>query len=125
MCTRRQAPVLYSTLWLPADADPDAGAVCALLRVPEYDRVPGSSFIWLADISIKDPFFILPVLMGISMYLLSWIGSEKCAAESTGEDDELHVPGDDDVRAGEHGLRAEPLLYSTEHGRTSSAMVSG
>jgi YidC/Oxa1 family membrane protein insertase len=34
----------------------------------------GVSFLWLADISIKDPFYILPVLMGISMYLLSWIG---------------------------------------------------
>jgi len=37
----------------------------------EFRGVP---FLWLADISIKDPFFILPVLMGISMYLLSWIG---------------------------------------------------
>lgn len=34
----------------------------------------GVSFLWLADISTKDPFYILPVLMGISMYLLSWIG---------------------------------------------------
>jgi len=37
----------------------------------EFRGVP---FLWLADISIKDPFYILPVLMGISMYLLSWIG---------------------------------------------------
>jgi YidC/Oxa1 family membrane protein insertase len=37
----------------------------------EFRGVP---FLWLADISIKDPLFILPVLMGISMYLLSWIG---------------------------------------------------
>jgi YidC/Oxa1 family membrane protein insertase len=34
----------------------------------------GVSFLWLADISIKDPLYILPLLMGISMYLLSWIG---------------------------------------------------
>jgi YidC/Oxa1 family membrane protein insertase len=34
----------------------------------------GVSFLWLVDISNKDPFYILPVLMGISMYLLSWIG---------------------------------------------------
>jgi YidC/Oxa1 family membrane protein insertase len=37
----------------------------------EFRGVP---FLWLVDISVKDPFFILPVLMGISMYLLSWIG---------------------------------------------------
>ncbi len=37
----------------------------------EFRGVP---FLWLIDISVRDPFFILPVLMGISMYLLSWIG---------------------------------------------------
>ncbi len=37
----------------------------------EFRGVP---FLWLADISIKDPLYILPVLMGISMYVLSWIG---------------------------------------------------
>ena len=37
----------------------------------EFRGVP---FLWLADISAKDPFYILPVLMGISMYLLSYIG---------------------------------------------------
>lgn len=34
----------------------------------------GVSFLWLADISLKDPFYVLPVLMGISMYALSWVG---------------------------------------------------
>ena len=37
----------------------------------EFRGVP---FLWLHDISIKDPLFILPVLMGISMYVLSAIG---------------------------------------------------
>ena len=37
----------------------------------EFRGVP---FLWLTDISIKDPFYILPLLMGISMYILSWIG---------------------------------------------------
>ncbi len=37
----------------------------------EFRGVP---FMWLHDISIKDPFYILPLLMGMSMYLLSWIG---------------------------------------------------
>jgi len=34
----------------------------------------GVSFLWLADISLKDPYYILPVVMGLSMFLLSWIG---------------------------------------------------
>ena len=45
-----------------------------VFRFPEYNRVPGSSVPLAYDISIKDPLYILPVLMGISMYLLSWIG---------------------------------------------------
>jgi YidC/Oxa1 family membrane protein insertase len=34
----------------------------------------GVSFLWLADISLKDPLYILPLIMGGSMYVLSWIG---------------------------------------------------
>jgi YidC/Oxa1 family membrane protein insertase len=34
----------------------------------------GVSFLWLPDISLKDPYYILPIVMGLSMYLLSWIG---------------------------------------------------
>ena len=37
----------------------------------EFRGVP---FFWLHDISVKDPLYILPLLMGASMYLLSWIG---------------------------------------------------
>jgi YidC/Oxa1 family membrane protein insertase len=34
----------------------------------------GVSFLWMADISQRDPFYILPILMAVSMFLLSWIG---------------------------------------------------
>src|SRR5687767_12201487 len=37
----------------------------------EFRGVP---FLWLPDISLKDPYYILPVLLGVSMFLLSWIG---------------------------------------------------
>ncbi|MEP7087652.1 MAG: membrane protein insertase YidC [Gemmatimonadota bacterium] len=33
----------------------------------------GVSFLWLPDLSQRDPIFILPAIMGISMYVLSWI----------------------------------------------------
>jgi YidC/Oxa1 family membrane protein insertase len=32
------------------------------------------SFLWLPDISLRDPYFITPLVMGASMFLLSWIG---------------------------------------------------
>src|SRR5919109_2412837 len=34
----------------------------------------GVSFLWLPDISLKDPFYIVPILMGLTMFALSWIG---------------------------------------------------
>ena len=34
----------------------------------------GVSFLWLPDISMKDPFYVIPLAMGATMYLLSWIG---------------------------------------------------
>lgn len=34
----------------------------------------GVSFMWLSDISLKDPYYILPLAMGASMYALSWMG---------------------------------------------------
>ena len=37
----------------------------------EFRGVP---FLWLPDISLRDPFFITPILMGLSMFLMSWIG---------------------------------------------------
>jgi YidC/Oxa1 family membrane protein insertase len=40
----------------------------------EFRGVP---FMWLADLSMKDPFYILPLIMGVSMFVLSWIGSRN------------------------------------------------
>ncbi|MCC6318149.1 MAG: membrane protein insertase YidC [Gemmatimonadaceae bacterium] len=37
----------------------------------EFRGVP---FLWLTDISLKDPYYIVPLLMGVSMFVLSWIG---------------------------------------------------
>jgi YidC/Oxa1 family membrane protein insertase len=34
----------------------------------------GVSFLWLPDISLRDPLYIIPIVMGASMFLLSWIG---------------------------------------------------
>ena len=37
----------------------------------EFRGVP---FLWLPDISVKDPYYILPILMGVTMFITSWIG---------------------------------------------------
>jgi YidC/Oxa1 family membrane protein insertase len=34
----------------------------------------GVSFLWLPDLSLRDPLFITPLFMGASMFVLSWIG---------------------------------------------------
>lgn len=35
----------------------------------------GTSFLWLADLSAADPYFIMPVLMGISMFVMQLIST--------------------------------------------------
>jgi YidC/Oxa1 family membrane protein insertase len=34
----------------------------------------GVPFLWLPDLSLKDPYYITPLFMGVSMFVLSWIG---------------------------------------------------
>jgi len=34
----------------------------------------GVSFLWLPDLSRADPFYIIPIVMGASMFVLSWLG---------------------------------------------------
>jgi YidC/Oxa1 family membrane protein insertase len=34
----------------------------------------GVSFLWLPDLALRDPYYITPIVMGASMFLLSWIG---------------------------------------------------
>ena len=37
----------------------------------EFRGVP---FLWLPDLSLRDPTYVIPLVMGASMFLLSWIG---------------------------------------------------
>lgn len=47
----------------------------ALYFVFQYTiELRGASFLWLPDLSRFDPYFILPVVMGISMFVLSKVG---------------------------------------------------
>ncbi len=40
----------------------------------------GVQFLWMPDISLRDPFYITPILMGASMLVLSWIGMRAAPA---------------------------------------------
>jgi YidC/Oxa1 family membrane protein insertase len=37
----------------------------------------GVSFLWLPDISLADPYYIAPLMMGLSMFLMSWISMKN------------------------------------------------
>jgi YidC/Oxa1 family membrane protein insertase len=71
-------------LYREHNINPLAGCLPMLLPMPilftlffvfqgtiEFRGVP---FFWLPDLSLADPLYIIPLLMGASMFLLSWIG---------------------------------------------------
>ena len=43
----------------------------------EFRGVP---FLWLHDISLKDPYYLLPILVGATQFLMSWIGMRSAPA---------------------------------------------
>ncbi|HWH51653.1 MAG TPA: YidC/Oxa1 family insertase periplasmic-domain containing protein [Gemmatimonadaceae bacterium] len=34
----------------------------------------GVPFLWMPDLSLRDPYYITPIVMGLSMFVMSWIG---------------------------------------------------
>lgn len=46
----------------------------------EFRGVP---FLWLPDLSLKDPLYIIPLVMGASMFLLQWIGQRSMSSTNT------------------------------------------
>ena len=63
--------------------NPLAGCVPMLLPMPvlitlffvfrNTIQLRGESFLWLPNLAAADPYYILPVLMGLSMFLMQWI----------------------------------------------------
>jgi YidC/Oxa1 family membrane protein insertase len=79
-------------LYKEHNVNPLAGCLPMLLPMPilfalffvfqstiEFRGVP---FLWLPDLSLKDPLYIIPLLMGASMFLLSWIGQRGMEANA-------------------------------------------
>jgi YidC/Oxa1 family membrane protein insertase len=42
----------------------------------------GVPFLWLPDLSAKDPFFILPVLLALSMFVMQWVSLRSLEQEN-------------------------------------------
>jgi YidC/Oxa1 family membrane protein insertase len=63
---------------------PIAGCLPMMLPLPIFGALyfvfrntiefRGVPFLWLHDISAKDPYFVMPILMGASSFLVSWVG---------------------------------------------------
>lgn len=79
-------------LYKEHNVNPLAGCLPMLLPMPilfalffvfqstiEFRGVP---FLWLPDLSLKDPLYLIPLLMGASMFLLSWIGQRGMEANA-------------------------------------------
>ncbi len=61
-------------------ANPMGGCLPMLLQIPIFfalyrvllnaDELQGAPWIlWIKDLSVQDPYFVLPILMGITMYI--------------------------------------------------------
>ncbi|WP_298067433.1 membrane protein insertase YidC [uncultured Mailhella sp.] len=47
---------------------------CIELRHASFiTYLPGTDLLWLADLSVKDPFYITPLIMGATMFLQQWL----------------------------------------------------
>ena len=53
----------------------------------------GVHFLWLTDLSSKDPYYLLPIIMGASMYVLSWIGMRNAPANPQAKMMSYMMPG--------------------------------
>ncbi len=42
----------------------------------------GVPFLWLPDLSAKDPFFILPIILAVSMFLMQWVSLRSLDQEN-------------------------------------------
>ena len=45
----------------------------------------GTSFAWLPDLSLRDPFYLLPIVLVVSMFALSWISNKLSGMEQNAQ----------------------------------------
>ena len=75
----------------------------------------GTSFMWIPDLSRPDPLYVIPILMGASMYCPDQGRPDGDGAESADEDDALHDAPHDDGHVPLLPVRAQPVLHGEQH----------
>ena len=83
----------------------------------------GQAFLWLPDLSRPDPLYIIPVIMGLSMFGLTHMGQRGHAAEPADEDDDVRDAGDDDGAVPEFRVGAQPVLRGEQPGEHPAAVA--
>ena len=82
----------------------------------------GASFLWLPDLSLRDPTYVIPVVMGGSMYALSKLGQMGMPPNPQAEDDDDRHADHDDGAVPELRVGAESLLRGLEPGEPAAAV---
>jgi YidC/Oxa1 family membrane protein insertase len=91
-----------------------------LLESVEMRQAP--FMLWINDLSSRDPFFVLPLLMGSAMFAQFKVES-RAARSHAGEDHAIHAPGHDG-HDGVVPLRSGALLVD-QHRAVHRAAVAG
>ena len=75
---------------------PMSGCLPMLIQIPIFFALykallvsvamRNAHFLWISDLSAMDPYFILPILMGATMFLQQWMQSGKQSKNTSGND---------------------------------------
>ena len=84
----------------------------------------GASFLWLPDLSRPDPLYIIPIVMGASMYFLTKIGQMGMEPNPQMKMMLYMMPADDDGHVPLLPVRAQPVLHGEQHREHSAAVAA-
>ena len=85
-------------------------------------QLRGESFLWLPNLAAADPLYILPILLGVSMFLMQWISMRSMPPKPADEDDAVDHAHHDDGHLLQFCVRPEPLLRHRQSGDDSAAV---
>ena len=91
MCRQMEMMKLYQT----HKTSPMSGCLPMLIQIPIFFalykallvsvQMRNAHFLWISDLSAMDPYFILPILMGATMFLQQRLQSPKLSAGNTND----------------------------------------
>lgn len=94
---------------------PMAGCLPMLIQIPIFFalykallvsvQMRNAHFLWISDLSAMDPYFILPILMGLTMYLQQRLQSPSASSQKSGA-------SNDAVAQTQKMMRWMPILFT-------------